>query len=188
MTGRWSLNASATYLRGTGRVQESRSGVTLQQRSGLQFRDFGKNPNDFVNTDGRLVLDIPWNFKFQTMYQFPAGFMASANFSHRAGPAIVRRQTLNEEEIGVPEGRTILLQRRGELGRIPSVTFLDMRVQKDFKVGAKARISVFADALNLLNEDAYESVQSSTVTSSAFLLPIDPVDPRRVMVGAKLRF
>ena len=188
MTGRWSLNASATYLRGTGRVQESRSGVTLQQRSGLQFRDFGKNPNDFVNTDGRLVLDVPWNFKVQAMYQLPAGFLVSANFSHRAGPLIVRRATLNESVIGAPEGRLMLLQPRGELGRIPSVTFLDMRLQKDFKLGKSVRFSVFADGINLLNEDAYESVQSSTVTSSVFLWPFDPVDPRRVMLGAKLRF
>jgi hypothetical protein len=47
---------------------------------------------------------------------------------------------------------------------------------------------VFADALNLLNEDAYEGVQSSSVTSSVFLWPFDPVDPRRVMLGAKFRF
>jgi outer membrane receptor protein involved in Fe transport len=134
------------------------------------------------------VLDVPWNFKVQAMYQLPAGFLVSANFSHRAGPLIVRRATLNESIIGTPEGRLMLLQPRGELGRIPSVTFLDMRLQKDFKLGKSVRFSVFADGINLLNEDAYESVQSSTVTSSVFLWPFDPVDPRRVMLGAKLRF
>jgi outer membrane receptor protein involved in Fe transport len=188
MSGRWSLNASATYLKAEGRVQESRSGVTLQQRSGLQFRDFGKNPNDFVNTDGPLVLDVPWNFKVQAMYQLPAGFLVSGNFSHRAGPHIVRRATLGEAIIGAPEGRLVLLQPRGQLGRLPSVTFLDMRLQKDFKFGSSVKFSVFADALNLLNETAYESVQTSTATSSVFLWPFDPVDPRRVMLGAKLRF
>jgi len=188
MTGRWSLNASVTYLNANGRVQESVSGVTLQQRSGLQFRDFGKNPNDFVNSDGPLVLDIPWNFKTQLVYQLPAGFLVSGNFSYRAGPYIVRRSTLGEDIIGTPEGRRILLQPRGELGRIPSVTFLDMRLQKDFKLGKSARLSVFADALNLLNEDAYEGVQSTTATSSVFLWPFDTVDPRRIMLGAKLRF
>jgi outer membrane receptor protein involved in Fe transport len=188
MTGKWSFNGSITYLNANGRVQESRSGVTLQQRSGLQFRDFGKNPNDFVNTDGPLVLDVPWNFKAQLVYQLPAGFLVSGNFSHRDGPYKVRRATLNEATIGVPEGRLTLLQPRGQLGRIPSVTFLDMRLQKDFKLGKTAKLSVFCDALNLLNEDAYESVQSSTATSSVFLYPFDPVDPRRFMLGAKFRF
>jgi hypothetical protein len=188
MTGKWSFNASVTYLNANGRVQESRSGVTLQQRSGLQFRDFGKNPNDFVNTDGPLVLDVPWNFKAQLIYQLPAGFLVSANFSHRDGPYLVRRATLNEATIGAPEGRLTMLQTRGTLGRIPSVTFLDVRLQKDFRLGKTARLSIFADALNLTNEDAYETVQSSTATSSVFLYPLDPVDPRRLMLGAKFKF
>ena len=55
MTGKWQMNASATWLRSTGRLTDSTSGVTLEQRGGLQFRSFGKNPNDFVNTDGRLT-------------------------------------------------------------------------------------------------------------------------------------
>ena len=114
--------------------------------------------------------------------------MVSGNFSHRAGPYKVRRATLNEATIGVPEGRLTLLQPRGQLGRIPSVTFLDMRLQKEFRLGKTVKLSIFADALNLLNEDAYEGVQSSTATSSVFLYPIDPVDPRRVMLGAKFRF
>ena len=41
MTGKWQLNASVTWLKATGQVQESASGVTIQQRSGLQFRSFG---------------------------------------------------------------------------------------------------------------------------------------------------
>jgi hypothetical protein len=63
-----------------------------------------------------------------------------------------------------------------------------MRLQKEFKVGPKVHFTVFADALNLLNDDTPEGVQSSFVTSSVYLYPIDPVDPRRVMLGAKLRF
>jgi hypothetical protein len=47
---------------------------------------------------------------------------------------------------------------------------------------------VFADALNLLNESATQSVVSTIVTSSAFWFPSEPVDPRRLMLGAKLRF
>jgi hypothetical protein len=31
-------------------------------------------------------------------------------------------------------------------------------------------------------------VQSTIVTSSVFNYPFDPVDPRRFMLGAKLRF
>jgi hypothetical protein len=188
MTGKWMLNASATWLRGSGRIQESASGVGIQQRSGLQFRDFGKNPNDFVNTDGRLRLDVTWNFKVQFVYQFPAGFLASASFSHRDNAWLVRRARVPGDITNIPEGTIVLLQQRGENGRLPSVTFLDLRLQKDFKLSDTVKLSVFADALNLTNENAPETVQSSLVTSSVFNWPLDPVDPRRVMLGAKLRF
>ena len=187
MTGKWMLNASATWLRAEGRLTDSVSGVTLESRGGLQFRRFGRNPNDFVNTDGRLPHDVTWSLKAQAIYQLPAGFLVSANFDHHDGAHIVRRGAVRDIT-NLPEGTTILLQPRGENGRLPDVTLLDMRLQKDFKLGGSARFSVFADALNLLNSDVHEGVQSSTVTSSVYLFPFDPVDPRRVMLGAKLRF
>src|SRR5262245_49874487 len=194
MRDKWQFGGSVTWLRGTGRLQESASGVGIQQRSGLQFRDFGKNPNDFVNTDGRLRLDVTWNAKAQFVVQLPAAFLVSANFSYRQGAHIVRRGRLpgsatdDFEGTNIPEGTTILLQKRGENGRIPGVTFLDLRLQKDFNLSHQVKLSVFADMLNSFNDDAYESVQNSLVTSSAYLAPFDPVDPRRVMLGAKLRF
>jgi outer membrane receptor protein involved in Fe transport len=186
-TGRWSLNASATWLRATGRLTDSISGATLESRGGLQFRDFGKNPNHFVNTDGRLTLDVTWAFKVQAVYEFPLGFLASASYSGHDGAHTVRRGTVRDIT-GIPEGTTVLLQKRGTLGRLPDVNLLDIRLQKDFALTDQVRFSVFADALNVLNDDAHEGVQSTIATSSVFLWPFDPVDPRRIMLGAKLRF
>jgi hypothetical protein len=188
MTGKWQMNASVTHLKATGQVQESKSGVGIQQRSGLQFRDFGKNINDFVNTDGRLRLDVTWNFKIQAVYKLPAGFLVSANLTTRDNAWTVRRANVPSSVTNIPEGTLILLQPRGELERLPWVTFLDMRLQKDIKLGKDARLSVFADALNLTNDDTYEGVLSSTVTSSSYLFPASVINPRRVMLGAKVRF
>jgi outer membrane receptor protein involved in Fe transport len=187
-TGRWMLNGSATWLRAEGRLTDSTSGVTLESRGGLQFRRFGRNPNDFVNTDGRLPHDVTWAFKAQAVFDLPAGFLVSANLDSHDGAHIVRRVGGLGDDTGFPEGTTILLQPRGENGRLPDVTLLDVRLQKDFKLGGNARFAVFADALNILNSDVHEGVQSSTVTSSVYLYPFDPVDPRRVMLGAKFRF
>jgi outer membrane receptor protein involved in Fe transport len=185
-TGKWMLNASATWLRATGRLTDSISGATLESRGGLQFRDFGKNPNNFVNTDGRLTLDVTWAFKFQAVYDLPAGFMVSANFVNHDGAHRVRRRS-SRSVTDIPESPNILLQKRGTYGRLPDVSLFDMRLQKDFKFD-KVNFSLFVDALNLLNEDAWEGVQSTIVTSSVFNYPFDPVDPRRFMLGAKLRF
>jgi outer membrane receptor protein involved in Fe transport len=188
MTGNWQLNGSVTWLRATGRVTDSVSGVGIQQRGGLQFRDFGKNPNDFVNTDGRLRLDVTWNFKLQFLYKLPAGFVVSTNVIHRNNAWLVRRGRVPASVTGIPEGTTVFLQRRGENGRLPDITQVDARLQKDFSLSENVRFSVFVDALNLLNESDYESVESSLVTSSVFNFPFSTVDPRRFMLGAKFRF
>jgi hypothetical protein len=197
LRNKWALSASGTWMRAEGTLQEGRggageqgSGVGIEQRGGLQFRNFGRNPNMLVNTQGRLRSDVEWQIKSQLIYQLPAGFLVSANFSYRSGAHLIRRIRLGADVTGIPVDNTnvLILQPRGENGRIQSVTFLDMRLEKDFKLGEKAKLSVFADALNLLNEDSTQSVQSTLVTSGVFWFPTKPVDPRRVMLGAKLKF
>ncbi len=197
MKNNLSFNASATWLRATGTLQEGQggageqgSGVGITQRGGLQFRNFGRNPNQFVNTDGRLRSDVEWQIKSQLVYQLPAGFLVSGAFSYRSGAWLIRRIRLSQSVTGIPVDNTnvLLLQPRGENGRIDSVTLLDARVEKDFKLGEKVKLGVFADIFNLTNENATQTVQSTIVTSSVFWYPADPVDPRRAMIGVKLRF
>src|SRR4029079_8483401 len=155
----------------------------------LQFQQFGQNPNSYVNVDGRLKSDVEWQFKVQAIYQLPAGFLLSANFSNRSGAHIVRRtRALRTDYTHIPENTPILLQPRGENGRLDAVTILDMRLQKDFKLGKEVHLALFADAFNLLNSDTTEGVITSLVESSSYLYPLSPVTPRRMMLGAKFKF
>jgi len=196
MTGKWQLTASGTWMRARGTLQEGQggageagSGVGIIQRGGLQFRQFGQNPNSYVNVDGRLKSDVEWQFKVQAIYQLPAGFLLSANFSNRSGAHIVRRtRALRTDYTHIPENTPILLQPRGENGRLDAVTILDMRLQKDFKLGKEVHLALFADAFNLLNSDTTEGVITSLVESSSYLYPLSPVTPRRMMLGAKFKF
>jgi len=141
-----------------------------------------------VNAEGRLQLDVTWAAKVQAVYQLPAGFLISANFQHRNNAHIIRKGSVPAEVTNIPEGTTIFLEPRGSRGRLPDVTLLDLRVQKDFKLGKQVRLSAFADLLNLFNSDAYEDVVTPRVTASTYNWPLSPVDPRRVMLGVKLRF
>lgn len=50
------------------------------------------------------------------------------------------------------------------------------------------RLALNVDIFNLLNDDTYEGVRSTNVTSSNFNLPADFSLPRRLQFGAKLRF
>jgi hypothetical protein len=195
MTGKWQMTASATWMRATGSLQEGQggageagTGVGIIQRGGVQFRQFGQDPNNFVNVDGRLKSDVTWQFKVQTTYQLPAGFLVSANFSARDGAHLVRRTRALKDITLVPENRPILLQPRGENGRLEDVVILDARLQKDFRLGGKVHLAVFADALNLLNGDTTQGVVTSLVESSSYLYPVEPLTPRRFMLGAKFKF
>jgi outer membrane receptor protein involved in Fe transport len=196
MTDKWQLNASATWMRAEGTLQEGQggageagSGVGIIQRGGLQFRQFGQNPNSYVNVDGRLKSDVEWQFKVQAVYQLPAGFLVSANFSSRSGAHLVRRtRALRNDFTHVPENTPILLQPRGENGRLDDVTILDMRLQKDFKLGGDVKLALFADGFNVFNSDTTEGVITSLVESSSYLFPLNPVTPRRLQLGAKIKF
>jgi len=195
MSDKWQLTASGTWLRATGTLQEGQggageagSGIGIIQRGGLQFRQFGQNPNSYVNVDGRLKSDVTWQIKAQLLYELPAGFLASANFSHRSGAHIVRRTRALRSITQVPENTPILLQPRGENGRLEDVTILDARLQKDFKFSEDASLSVFVDAFNLFNSNTTEGVITSLVESESYLYPLSPVTPRRLMLGAKLKF
>jgi outer membrane receptor protein involved in Fe transport len=197
MRNGWQTNVSVTWLRAEGSLQEGQggageqgSGVGITQRGGVQFRNYGRNPNMFVNADGRLRSDVEWQAKAQVVFQLPAGFLVSGNFAYRSGAWLIRRIRLGEDVTGIPADNTnvLILQPRGENGRIESVTMLDARVEKDFKLGEQVKLGLFADVFNLLNESTTQGRVSTLVTSSAFWFPSDPVDPRRVMLGAKLRF
>jgi hypothetical protein len=195
MADKWQLTASGTWMRAEGSLQEGQggageagSGIGIIQRGGLQFRQWGQDPNNYVNADGRLKSDVEWQFKVQAVYQLPAGFLASANFTNRSGAHIVRRTRALRDVTQVPENRPILLQPRGENGRLDSVSILDMRLEKDFNLGGDVRLAVFADAFNLLNSDTTEGVITSLVESDSYLFPLNPVNPRRFMLGAKFKF
>ncbi|MGH9334045.1 MAG: hypothetical protein ACRD21_09875, partial [Vicinamibacteria bacterium] len=185
MSSNWQLTSSLTYQKTEGRLGRA-GGDAIAQRSGLQFTQFGQNPNDFVNTYGRLNGDRPWTFKTQLVYQFPLDFLVGLNYQYSDGVPRIRRVPIQ----GVTGIVTrILTSPRGEAGRFPSQNQVDLRIQKDFTLDQRGtRIGVFVDALNLLNDDAYEGVRSSLATSSSYKIPNIFVFPRRFMVGVKFIF
>ena len=183
---RWYANAAVTYLRADGAVGGSARGTSVQQRSGLEFQPFGRNPNDLVNAAGRLNGDVGWQYKLQTVVRLPFGFQASASLDSHANAHRVRTRTIPASVAG--QSSTILLQPRGEFGRLPSITILDARLQKEFLLGRGARVTLFFDALNLNNENSPQAVVTANVTSSSYQFPTTFVAPRRFMLSGKFSF
>lgn len=92
--------------------------VSIQQRSALEFSQFGRNPNDFVNVAGRLNGDVGLQYKLQGVVRLPLGVQASASFDSREGAHRIRVRSIPSSIAG-QSSTFILLQPRGEIGRLP---------------------------------------------------------------------
>jgi hypothetical protein len=182
----WFANASVTYLRAEGVVGGTARGTTIQQRSGLEFQPFGRNPNDFVNADGRLSGDVGWQYKAQGVLNLPWRFQVSGSLDSHANAYRLRTRTIPASVAG--QSSTILLQPRGDLERLPWTTILDARIQKDFALGGASRLTLFLDVLNLNNENAPQNVVSANVTNGQYQYPTTFVAPRRLMLSGKFSF
>ena len=183
---RWYANAGVTYLRATGAVGGTARNTSVQQRSGLEFQPFGRNPNDLVNVVGRLSGDVGMQYKGQGVVRLPWGFQASASLDSHGNAHRLRVRTIPASVVG--QSSTIILQPRGELDRLPWLTIIDARIQKDITLGRGARMVLFMDALNLNNENAPQAVVQANVTSSSYQFPTTFVAPRRYMLSAKFSF
>jgi outer membrane receptor protein involved in Fe transport len=183
MANHWKLSGSFTYLRSTGQLPSGRGGASSWQATSVIFSGFGQNPNDFVNNGGRLTGERPIAIKAQLVYEAPYGFLIGANFIHQSGRPWARR-------VRVPDlGLTteINAEVRDGSRRVSAWNSLNVRVQKDLMLNDRARVSFFADALNLFNEDTNEDVLSRLGTSESFALPADFFAPRRLMIGVKFQ-
>ena len=110
--------------------------------------------------------------------------MFGANYNYQTGRLWVRQARVP----GLGVRPTINLEPLTGDRRVSDWNFIDLRIQKDFKFSGDANIAVFGDLLNLTNSDAYESVGSRLSTVTNFGTPTRFVQPRRLMVGAKIRF
>src|SRR5207245_6333148 len=89
MSNNWQGVVSLVLSKAEGRLASSaRFSPVTSQSSLATTGNFGREaagPNDFVNTEGRLIGDRPVVAKAQLMYRFPWGILASGNLQHQTG-------------------------------------------------------------------------------------------------------
>ena len=190
MSDNWQLNSSFSYLKTDGAVAtepgRSDNEPTADGDTALHFSSFGQNPNDFVNLGGRLPGERPWIFKTQVLYQFPHDFLVAVNYVGQSGKAWPREVRLDSDITGI--GSTINAELRDGSRLVDDWHLLDVRLQKLFQIGPRARVGAFFDFLNVLNSGANENVLSLLGTSDVFGVRSEFLPPRRVMIGARLTF
>jgi hypothetical protein len=149
---------------------------------------FGQNPNDYINTDGRLIGDRPVVVKGQVLYQWAWGITSSVAFQAQSGKPIYSEIRVATGVTGIPGATRIVANVSDGEDRPEVFRTLDTRVEKSFHVGGNAEVAVFGDFLNLFNSDSAEGVLDRRLGNPNYLVPSNFIAPRRLMIGAKFRF
>ncbi len=159
-----------------------RGSFTLSK--GLNFPISYWDKNDLINMYNVLgSYDRGYQFKFNGTYIFPAGIMVSAYFAHEQGRPFNR-----EINVGLDQGRRdIAAEERGSQ-RYPNQTYLDLRLEKEFRLGGNLRLKFLIDVWNIFNTDYHAWVGSTDADSSAYLAPGGRILPRRAQLGIRVVF
>jgi hypothetical protein len=189
MSNNWQSVISLVWSESTGRVSSSaRTGPSAAQTSAAgTFAQTASGPNDWVNTDGRLIGDKPIVAKVQLVYQFPWGIMGAVNAQHQTGRLWSRQ--VRPAGLGFPAAPIVNMEANTGERRVEDVDIIDLRVQKEFRLGDSAtRLALFFDALNLTNSNYNESIASQLGTATTFGVPTRLYLPRRIQLGTKFRW
>ncbi|MDQ1354880.1 MAG: TonB-dependent receptor [Acidobacteriota bacterium] len=176
----WTLLASYILSKATGNVdnQSGGRGFTAVGNSGM-FTD----PNNQINTQGRLTIDPTHMIKIQGSIVLPWDINFGFNYSYITGNTYNRWLYVS----GLGQGSSsILADTAGSKYRYKAQSNLDVRLQKDFKLSSKIKLGVLADAFNLFNAGTVDSV--ITEAGAEFGQTVNIVYPRRYRLGLRLYF
>jgi len=115
------------------------------------------DPNYFVNRLGRLTSDRPVLLKLQAAVELPLGFLLSAFYQYQSGMPWERRaRVLPPADWCVANGAEriyypVYLEAAGSR-REEGLSFLDSRLEKDFRLGENSRACLIIDVLNVLGQ------------------------------------
>ena len=187
MANNWQGVFSVVLSKASGRIGSSaRTGpASAQSSSGGSFGQTAAGPNDWVNTEGRLIGDKPVVAKVQLVYRFPFGIMAAVNAQHQTGRLWSRQ--VRPTILGFPSAPTINMESNTGERRVEDVDLIDLRVHKEFRLAqSPLRLGIFLDALNLTNSNHNENIVSQLGTATTFGVPARLYLPRRLQLGTKL--
>ena len=171
MADRWQMMMGYTYSSATSNYVEAP----------FSFID-ANDPNNELFINGRVTgYDTPNIFKLSGTYVARWGIGLSANYRYYTGKPLTPTLTasLNQGFVSVPT------ELRGDT-RYPSVSLLDFRVGRTFKIGSKANLEAMLNVYNVFN--AATTISQVTTVGAAFGTPQQIMTPVIVGLGAHLTF
>ena len=182
----WHAFGSYTFSRTSGLQVSSGGTASASQVStiaGAPYLTFGQDPNDLTNARGRLPNDRPHMLRIMGSLDVPrTGFAVAANLQHLSG-----KPWAATAPIALPQGdQRVLLEPRGSR-RLASQTLLDLRVSRIIQFAGSTRVELLFDVLNALNDRSEEAIATDNLFSGNFGRSTMFVDPRRAMLGVRLK-
>ncbi len=158
------------------------SKATWHLVSGSIFGSAPTNPFDLNQDLGPDATDIRHNVAVTGTYLFPLDFQLAAIAVYRSARPWNAYTTLNPTGAYYPPRIEPKNSRRGA-----SLSTVDLRLGKMFRLRHRVRINVFWEvfnALNTLNYTAYDALRESRT----FGLPVAAADMRRQQLGLRIDF
>jgi hypothetical protein len=180
----WQALTSYTFSKTRGLVPSS-GAAAGQPQGGSTFggATFGRDPNSLTHARGPLANDRPHMFRAAASAEVPrTGLAFAGNLQVMSG-----KPWAASTQISLPQGdQRVLLETPGTRRLSPQL-LLDLRLSKVITLAGIGRVELLADFFNVLNRTTEEGLATDNLFSPTFASPTVFIDPRRVMVGARLR-
>jgi hypothetical protein len=150
MSNNWQFLGSLVFSKAEGNI-----GLDYASSSGFSIA--GDSPNYFVNLteDSRLDLDRPLVIKLMATYAFPLDIFLSLFYKRMSGAPWARTVTIVPPSSWALENDTFIepvkvyLEKPGTR-REDAYSNLDLRIEKEFRLGQSGRLGAFVDVINVL--------------------------------------
>jgi hypothetical protein len=183
LAGGWSFNAALTWAKAEGNYSDSAA----------QSLDNFNDPNAQINSYGRLPYVNDREARVRATYEFPWAWKTrlSASFTYLSGERYTPVIDLSNVFELNQNALTINAAPRGSAS-YPSRRLLDLRLSQELNFRKKVRTELFLDIFNVLNDGkAYAwdtAVADDLGTLGTYQRPFSVDDPRRLRIGARIRF
>ena len=174
-TGRWSLNGSFSY-------RWNMDNASAYFGNSLRALQDVATPNDLINTDGGRYNFTTWAAKINATYEAKYGVRITPSIRNQSGQPYGRTISVAAAN-GINYGTARILTEAISTHRQDTITILDVRVEKAFKLAPGRSLSVFMDGYNLTNSNAATNINWSS--GATFLTPSTIIPPRLARFGAK---
>jgi hypothetical protein len=137
------------------------------------------DPNAEIN-EGNHTWE--WGARASGSYLFRYGIQVSSNFEHRSGDPLARTISVNHRAV---PGSVLRVEPLGSQ-RLPNINLMDVRIQKNLRMGGSRQLELRANIFNLINTQVATAM--TTLSGPNYGLVQTRVLPRIVSFEAQFRF